>query len=40
MQLSDLNSKTHTGKSIRDIINCLIGVLLYLPPGSENYKLL
>ena len=34
VQLADLNSKTHGGKSLRDIIGRSIGILLYLPPES------
>ena len=40
MQLADLNSKPRGGKSLKDIIDRAIGVHLYLPPGSEHYKLL
>ena len=40
MQLSDIDSKTHGRKSLRDIIDRVIGVRLYPPPGSEHYKLL
>ena len=40
MQLSDLNSKPHGGKCLMDIIDRVIGVQLYPPPVSENYKLL
>ena len=40
MQLADLNSKPHGGKSPRDIIDRVIGVCFYPPPESENYKLL
>ena len=34
MLLSDLNSKPHYVKSLRDIIYCVIGVRFYPPPGS------
>ena len=40
MQISDLNSKPHGGKSLRDIIYRAIGVCLYPPPVSYYYKLL
>ena len=40
MQLDDRNSKPHWGKSLRDIIDRVISVRFYHPPGSENYKLL
>ena len=39
IQLYDLNSKPHGGKSLLDIIYWVIGVHLYPPPGLENYKL-
>ena len=34
MQLVDLNSKRHGGKSLRDLIDRAILVCFYLPPGS------
>ena len=40
MQLSDLTSKPHGRKILRDLIDCAIGSFLYPPTGSEHYKLL
>ena len=40
MQLSDLNSKPHGGKILRDLIDCAIGVRFYPTLGSEDYKIL
>ena len=40
MQLADLNSKPHSGKSLRYLIYCVFGVHLYPPPGLEQYKIL
>ena len=40
IQLDDLNSKHHGGKSIRDLIDHAIGVRFYTPPRSEHYKLI
>ena len=40
MQLDDLNSKPHGGKSLRDPIDRAIGVHFYPPPRSEHYILL
>ena len=36
MQVYDLNSKPHGGKSLRGIIYHAIGVRLYPPSGSEQ----
>ena len=38
MQLSDLNSKPHGGKILRDIADRAIGVRFYSTPGLEHYK--
>ena len=38
MQLADLNSKPHGGNCIRNLIDRVIGVRLYPPPGSEHCK--
>ena len=38
MQLADLNSKPHGGKSLQNIINCAIGFQFYHPPGSLHYQ--
>ena len=40
MQLVDLNSKPHGGKSLRNIIYCSIGSHLYPPTRSMHYQLL
>ena len=40
MQLSDLNSKPHCRKSLRDIIGIEFGFCFYPPTGSEHYTLL
>ena len=40
MQLADLKSKPHSGKSLRYLIDRAIGVRFYTPPESEHYKLL
>ena len=40
MQLDNLNYKSHCRKSLRDIIDCVIGFRFYPTPGSEHYKLL
>ena len=37
--MSELNSKPHVRKGIRNIIDRAIGVHLYLPLGPEHYKL-
>ena len=38
MQLTDLNSKPHGGKSLRNLIDCAIGVWFYPPPVSLYYQ--
>ena len=38
MQLSDLNSKPHGGKSLRNLINHAIVVRFYPTPGSLRYQ--
>ena len=38
MQLSDLNYKPHGGKSLRYIIDRVIGAHFYPPPGLEHCK--
>ena len=38
MQLSDLNSKPHGGKSLQNLINHAIGVRFYPLPGSLHYQ--
>ena len=40
MKLYDLISKPYGKKCLRDLIECVIGVLFYYPPVSERYKLL
>ena len=40
MQLDNLNYKSHCRKSLRDIIDCVIGFRFYPTSGSEHYKLL
>ena len=40
MQLAYLNFKPHGGKILIDLIDHVIGVCFYPPPGSEHYKLL
>ena len=40
MQLADLNSNPHGGKSLRNIIDCAIVSHFYPPPGSVHHKLL
>ena len=40
MHFADLKSKPHGRKILRDLIDHVIGVCFYPPPGSENYKLL
>ena len=40
LQLAELKSKPRGGKSLKDIIDHAIGVRLYLPLGSEIYKIL
>ena len=40
MQLADLNSKPHGGKSLRNLIDRAIEDRIYPPRGSEHYKLL
>ena len=38
MQLADLNSKPHGGKSLQNIIDRAIGAQFYPPPGSLLYQ--
>ena len=38
MQLADLNSKPHGGKSLQDIIDCDTGIRFYPSPGSLHYQ--
>ena len=38
VQLADLNSKPHGGKSLRNIIDRAIGVRFNTPPGSLHYQ--
>ena len=40
MQLADLNSKPHGGKSLRNIIDSAIDACFNPPPGSLQYQLL
>ena len=40
MKLTNINSKPHEGKIIKDIIDRTIGVRLYPLHGSEHQKLL
>ena len=40
MQLTDLNSKPHGGKSLTSLIDCAIAARFYHPICSEHYKLL
>ena len=40
MQLSDLNSDPHVRKGLRDLIDRMIVVCFYPPPGSQYHKLL
>ena len=40
MQLADLNSNPHGGKIHIDFIDPSIGTWFYLPPWSEQYKLI
>ena len=37
-QLFDLDSKPRGGKSLRNLIDCAIGVQFYPPPGSLHYQ--
>ena len=40
IQLANLNSKPHSGKSIINIMYRVIGASFYPPLGSEHYKLI
>ena len=40
IQISDLNSKPHGRKSLRNLIDCAIGSQLYPPPGSLHSQLI
>ena len=40
IQLSDLNSKPHVRKSLRNLIDRAIGAQLYTPPVSLHYQLI
>ena len=37
-QLADLNSKPHGGKSLRNLIDCAIGIRIYPPLVSLHYQ--